>query len=252
VLGEVVAGAKAAKQFRLGPGARLRTDLANVYNLSGAYPYVLEVVGVLEPTGTDDDDAFFVDLKTTWVLDGTVHGHTTVTAEQAVDNDGEQDGNLEASAAIFLAQEITSETRASFHLHGDPEALPVTGFVVLPDDVRRHDQLLGALALDDDLAAVRPVEVVRSVLGIVLHVQEGLELAFALVAAATTGFFVLVLSLTLRLRDAELRLLRRLGCSRTAVAWIVGAEITIIALTAAIVAGASAWVAASHVALTLQ
>ena len=250
LLGEVVAGANAAHAFGLKPGGKLRTDLTNLYNLAGAYPFVLEVVGVLAPTGTADDDAFFVDLRTSWMLDGAVHGHVEVTDDQAIGSD--EAGNLEASAAIFLAQEVNDDTRASFHLHGDPSELPVTGFLVYPSDTRRHDQLLGELALDDSLAAVRPVDIVRTIFGIVLRLQDGLNVAFALVAAATVGFFGLTMALTLRLRSAELMLLRRLGSSRYAVAWIVGTEIAFLSLTAACIGGLAAWLGAAQVALALH
>ncbi|MFT4621693.1 MAG: putative ABC transport system permease protein [Myxococcota bacterium] len=251
VLGEVVAGSEAAAAFRLAAGDRIRTDASNLYDLSGGYPYVLEVVGVLAPSDSPDDSAFFVDVKTTWMLDGALHGHTDVTAEQAVDPDREEDGNLEASAAIFLTQEVTDETRGTFHLHGAADALPVSGFVVFPHDTRRHDQLLGDLALDAELAAVRPVEVVRTVLEIVLRLQDGLRAAFLLVAVATVGFFVLVLSLTLQLRADELTLLRRMGSSRTAVLWIVGTEVALVAATATVIGASAAWLGAAQVALAV-
>ncbi len=235
LLGEVVAGAEAAAAFRLGPGDRVRSDQDNLYDLTGGYPTVLEVVGVLAPTGTADDRAFFADVRTTWVLDGALHGHDAVAAEDAISAQGER---IEASAAVMMFQEITPANRASFHLHGDLGALPITAVAVWPTDARRHDQLLGALALDEALVAVRPVEVVREALGIVASVRDALAVYEALLAVSTLAFAALVVSLSLRLRRDELALMRRLGASRLRIAAVVGAEIAVVALGAIGVAAA--------------
>lgn len=249
VLGEVVAGSRVAAEAGLSPGDRIRSDLTNLYNIAGAYPLVLTVVGVLKPTGTPDDGALFADVKTTWAIDGHLHGHEAVTQENALprDEDGgetprpEEGENLEASAAIFLATEITDATRASFHLHGDPASLPVTAVIVWPTDDRARDQLLGDWSLEATEHAVQPVRVVRTVLGIVLQVRDGLLAWFGLVAASTVAFVGLVLSLSLRLRADELALIRRLGAARGTVTLLVGVEMGLVLLVAAgLAAGATA------------
>lgn len=239
VLGEVVAGAQAARDFHLAPGDTVRSDLSNLYNIAGAYPILLQVTGVLAPSGTPDDTAFFADIKTTWVLDGTLHGHDSVTRDQALNPDAAEGENLEATAAIFMFQEITEANRGSFHLHGDTSGLPVSSVLVFPPDARAHDQLLGDYALHEELQAVRPVEVVRTILGIVLRVREGLALYFAAVAATTTAFFVLVLSLSLRLRRDELVLMRRIGSSRPMIALMVGVEVCLVVAASISVAAAA-------------
>lgn len=245
VLGEVVAGSRVAAEAGLKPGDRIRSDLTNLYNLAGAYPLVLTVVGILEPTATPDDGALFADVKTTWAIDGHLHGHEAITADNALPGEeGEPAGegeNLEASAAIFLATEITDETRGSFHLHGDPGSLPVTGILVWPADDRARDQLLGDWALEETERAVRPVEVVRTVLGIVLQVRDGLLAWFGLVGLSTLAFVGLVLSLSLRLRDDEIRLIRRLGAARGTVTLLVGVEILIVLMAATGLAGLATW-----------
>jgi len=241
VLGEVIAGASAARDFNLSPGDTVRSDLTNLYNIAGAYPILLKVTGVLAPNGTPDDSAFFADVKTTWVLDGTLHGHDAVTRDQSLNPNAEEGENLEATAAIFMFQEITEANRGSFHLHGDTSGLPVSSVLVFPPTPRAHDQLLGDYALHDRLQAVRPVEVVRTILGIVLRVRDGLSLYFAAIAASTTAFFILVLSLSLRLRSSELQLMQRIGSSRPMVALMVGVEVLIVvALSVAVAAAATA------------
>ena len=51
------------------------SDPLNVFDLSGTYPLKMRVVGVLEKSGSADDDAVFVDLHTEWIISGIGHGH---------------------------------------------------------------------------------------------------------------------------------------------------------------------------------
>ena len=97
LLGEVVAGAEVASRMRLTVGDAVRSDLQNLYNIAGGYPLLLDVVGILAPSGGPDDEAFFVDVKTAWALDGLFHGHSEVTREQAIDPQAAADENVEAT-----------------------------------------------------------------------------------------------------------------------------------------------------------
>jgi putative ABC transport system permease protein len=241
LLGEVMAGADAARRLELAPGSTVRSDLANLYDLAGAYPTLLEVVGVAAATGTPDDEVLFADVRTTWLLDGRLHGHEAVRADEALDPRDAEAENLEASAAVFLFQRITDDNRDTFHLHGEAGAAPVSAILVFPTDARRHDQLLGDYALEESLQAVRPLEVVRSVLGIVLRVSAALDAYFAAVAVSTVAFAALVVLLSLRLRAPELELMRRIGASRGAAAAVVGAELCIVVAVAAAITVAAVW-----------
>jgi len=162
------------------------------------------------------------------------------------DPQGEESENLEATAAIFLFTEITPENRAEFHMHGGADEAPVGSFLVFPKDRRGHDQLLGDLALDEHHQAVRPREVIGTVLDIVLRLRDGLSLYFVLVAVSTLAFFALVLVLTLRLRRREMELMRRLGCGRHRIAVLVGTEVALVVLCAVVLA-----VLASHAGVLL-
>jgi putative ABC transport system permease protein len=263
VLGEVVAGAEIAKAMRLSVGDTVRSDLRNLYNIAGGYPLMLRVVGILALSGGPDDEAFFADVKTAWALDGLFHGHAEVTRAQAVSAPAEAPAaparapasgaapaptasasageHIEATTALFIFQEIDDSNRDSFHMHGDPGAAPLTSILVLPRDQKSHDLLLGDYALEEKVQAVQPIDVVRTVLGIVLRAREGLNLFFAIVALSTAAFFVLVISLSLRLRARELALMRRIGSSRGAVATIVGAEVGLVLIAAAALAGVLTW-----------
>jgi putative ABC transport system permease protein len=242
LLGEVLAGSAAARRLELAPGDTVRSDLANLYDLAGSYPTLLEVVGVAAPTGTPDDEVLFADIRTTWLLDGRLHGHQEVSAEEALNAEASEAENLEASAAVFLFQRITEDNRDTFHLHGSTGDAPVTAVLVFPRDARRHDQLLGDYALEETLQAVRPLEVVRSVLGIVLRVSAALDAYFAAVALSTLAFAVLVVLLSLRLRAPELELMRRIGASRGAALVVVGAELLIVTGVAVALTSAAVWV----------
>jgi putative ABC transport system permease protein len=248
VLGEAVVGAEVARAANLRPGDALRSDQSNLYDLSGAYPLLLRVVGVLAPTGTPDDEAVFVDVKTTWVMEGLLHGHDAVTRSDASgvaarDVVGGTEENLEASLALFVFAEITPENLGSFHLHGEAADWPVSSILVWPKDARAHDQLLGDLAVEETRQAVRPVQVVRTILGIVLRVQELLGVFVVLVAASTAAFVALVTSLSLRLRADEIRLMRRIGAGKGTVALLLGAEVALLLGAATLTAAGLTWAA---------
>ena len=236
LLGEVVIGATAAQEYHVVPGDRLMTDHRNLYNLAEAYPLVLNVVGVLAPTGTVDDHALFADVKTTWTLEGKIHGHSEVPEELAL-NAGEESANLEASAALFIFNEINADNVGSYHFHGSQDDAPLTAVLVFPGDHRALSQLMGDYAMSPTYQAVRPTEVVETILDIVLRVRDAIQAYFALILASTAAFFGLVMVLSLRLRASEVLLMQRIGCSRGAIALIVGAEVTLIVAASCAVAG---------------
>ena len=237
VLGEVVLGWEVAKALELGPGDTLQSDLINLYNIAGSYPFILDVVGVYGPSGTPDDRAVFTDGMTTWLLDGHFHGHAEIALEDALGVPDEGAGNLEASAAVFMLNRLDTKSRASFHQHGDPAELPVSALLVFPADDRGYNQVLGDYAVSELLQAVEPTQVIQEVFAIVLRLEKMLGVGFGMVAASTVCLLVVVVSLSLRLRQAEIRLLQRMGCSKGTLVGLVVAELLLV-LTAAIVVAA--------------
>ena len=227
VLGEVVSGAHVAEEFNLKIGDKIRSDMQNLYNIAGAYPMILEVVGILEPSNGQDDRAFFADVNTIWSLDGIFHGHEEVTKQNSLNpNAGEE--NLEATAAIFMFSEITDKTRKGFHLHGDSSDLPLSSVAIFPSTQEKHDMLFGEYALSEKYQAVRPVKVVESILEIVMRIQEGLSVYFTTIFLSTMAFFVLVLMLSLQLRQEELQLMRRIGGSKSTIRSMILAQVSIV------------------------
>ncbi|MEM1177877.1 MAG: hypothetical protein AAGM22_06015 [Acidobacteriota bacterium] len=156
-------------------------------------------------------------------------------AGEVEEDEGEED-HIEATAAIFLFAEITAENRNDFHMHGSVDDAPVGSFLVLPRSVKRHDQLLGEMALHEKYQAVRPVTVIETVLEIVLRLRDGLSAYFALVAFSTLAFFGLALTLSLRLRRDEMMLMRRIGCGRFRIAALIGTEVALVVVAAVVTA----------------
>ena len=230
LLGEVVAGFQTAELFHLKVGDKVRSDMQNLYNISGGYPMVLEVVGILNANETSDDNAFFTDVKTTWALDGYMHGHNEVTRKDALNSEAEEGENLEATAAIFMFPEITEENRDSFHLHGDIGKLPISSVLLLPQSVEQHNIALGDYELRQDVQAVRPKIVVETILEILLGIQRALEAYFFVISFSTLSFFSLILYLSSQLRSTELEIMERMGASRVMIRWMFIAEVSIILL----------------------
>ena len=230
LLGEVVAGFQTAQLFHLKVGDKVRSDMQNLYNISGGYPMVLEVVGILNANDTSDDNAFFTDVKTTWALDGYMHGHEEVTRKDALNSEAEEGENLEATAAIFMFPEITKENRNSFHLHGDIGELPISSVLLLPKNVEQHNIALGDYELRKDVQAVRPKIVVETILEILLGIQRALDAYFFVISFSTLSFFSLILYLSRQLRSTELEIMERMGASKTMIRWMFIAEVSIILL----------------------
>ena len=239
LLGEAVVGAQAARALGVAPGDTLVSTPATLFDLGGAYPLEMAVVGVLAPTGTPDDSAVFVDLRTAWVIAGIGHGH--------------DDALPQGAPAIETARRITPETAGSFHFHGDPDTFPVTAVLVVPHDARSATILQGRY-LDPETRAqlVRPAEVMQALVDRLFRIRAVLDAVAGLVALAALAALGLALFLAYRLRAGEVATAFRLGAGRGAVARLclteaalilLGAGALAVALSAVVTARADAWAA---------
>lgn len=252
VLGEIVVGSELAESHGFSVGDSIRSDAQNLYNIAGSYPMMLTVVGTLEPSNTPDDRAIFTDVKTIWTLDGHFHGHEAVTAENSIDPADSEDENLEATAAIFMFQDFDPEKVQGFHIHGDMAALPLSSILVFPDTQKHHDQLLGDYASSNQYQSVRPIEVVQTILGIVLRLQEALTMYFGVILIATTALLFLIFQLSFRLRKGEFHLMERMGGSRFTIRQMVLAELGVLLIFAVGLAWCMSWFGLFVVARVLQ
>lgn len=248
MLGDCVVGAGAAAVLGLNPGDKLLSDSKNVFDIAADYPLRMRVVGILANSGSPDDDAVFVDLKTAWVIQGIGHGHQEMANPSNKNVVLERTAsNVVANAALPQFMEITPENAGSFHFHAEPDELPVTALVVWPNDEKSRTLLLGRYNTDEARAQVlQSTEVVEEMLGLVFKVKRFFDVNYALVAASTGLFLALTILLSLRLRRREMRTLFQLGCSRGTVFWLQASELLIVfaislvaALALAALAGAS-------------
>jgi len=246
VLGECVLGARVAEALGLKPGDSLFSSPETLFDLAGIYPLKMRVAGVLSPTHSADDLAVFVDLTTTWVIQGLVHGHEDVT--KVIDPTlviGRSDGNVTATPKLVQYNEVTPENIGSFHFHGDPANYPITAVIALP-----HDKKAGAILRGRYVSAgpdpkgkpetqqiLVPGEVIEGLLANIFRIRNVLDAVILVVGTATVLALILVFALSLRLRQRELRTIFKLGCSRSTVAQLLGAEIVIILAAAATLTG---------------
>jgi putative ABC transport system permease protein len=231
MLGESVLGAGVARRLGLGPGDTLTSSPESFFDLAGAYPLKTKVVGVLEPAGTPDDLAVFVDLKTAWMMQGIGHGHQDLTRVQdptlVIDRDEKR---VVGSAKVVEYQEITESNRDSFHFHGEPSSYPVSAAIIVPKDERAGTLLLGRF-VDGSLGGqlIRPRAIVGDLMATIFRIKEVLDLAVAVVGTAAILALVLVFSLSFRLREQELRTNFEIGASPGTTVRLLAAELLLLA-----------------------
>jgi len=219
-LGQCVVGATLAESLGLGVGDTLMSDPENVFDLAGSYPLKCRIVGVLAPSASTDDSAVFVDLKTQWIMEGLGHGHEAANPESMASGEWatSQEGDLVATAAVLPYLEITQANAADFHFHQATDDLPISAVLIWPSSVMASTLLLGDYQdASQSLQVIRPTEVVDSMMVWVLRVRSFLDWNYFLVALAVGSFLLLIVLLSLKLREEECGILRDLGGSRS---WI--------------------------------
>lgn len=239
ILGEAVIGSAVATTRDLEPGDTLISDQQNIYDLSRTVPVKMRIVGVLAPSDSPDDHAVFVDVRTTWVIEGLGHGHADISKESpaggvVLERD---EGHVKANAALETLVEITRENLDSFHFHGDLEDFPLSSIILVPVDPKSATILKTRINTTTEYQVLVPEAVVRELMGIVFRVKAFFDANFALVALSTLLFLVLVVLLSLRLRQEERATLHRMGGSRSIILWLQTAELVIIGSMSALVAG---------------
>lgn len=233
LLGECVVGARVAQALNLRPGDSLLSSAETLFDLAGIYPLKMRVVGVLAPTQGPDDLAVFIDLKTAWVIQGLIHGHAdvrevtdpTLVMERSA-------GNVTVTAKIAQYTEITDKNIDSFHLHGAPGGYPISAIIAVPRDDKASALLrgryVGAASATESQQILVPGKIVGELLDIIFQIKSLLDAVILVVGIATVLALTLVFALSLRLRHREIQTIFKLGCSRSTIARLMGAEIAII------------------------
>ncbi len=232
ILGEAVIGAKVAAALKLGLGDFVISSPETVFDLAGVYPLKMPVVGVLAPSFSPDDEAIFVDIKTTWVIQGLGHGHQDLNRKEAMAQILKREGsNLIANASVRQYNQITPDNIDSFHFHGDNSNNPVSAVIPIPHDERSAALLLGHyLEQRDEVQMVRSQRVIEELLDTVLTVRDYVVVGVAIVGFATSTVAVLVFYLSLRLRRGERFTLARIGASRLQTYTLMATEVMSVVL----------------------
>lgn len=236
MFGEAVIGSEVAKNLDLKPGSHLITDAENVFNIAAAYPLKLNIVGVNYWTGTPDDLVVFVSLETSWIIEGVGHGHEEIQKNSPKNlNNGNPDSEvISASAAVLPYTEISKENAGSVHFHGDSSDFPVTAALVLPYDQKSSSILQGRfLSSQDNVQLVSPSAEINELLSVVFQVKSFFQAQMWLVTLTTILLIGLVISLSLKLREREMRTYFVMGCSRWSQAQLLTTEIFLYLLTSA-------------------
>jgi putative ABC transport system permease protein len=250
-LGDCLLGATAAAKLGLRPGDKLMSDPENVFDLAGSYPINMHVKGILAPTGTADDGAVFVDIKTEWLIMGIMHGHEDVAKADPSLLLGRDASNIVASAALLPYQEVTSSNAASFHWHGDPATFPVSAIIVAPHDDESSAILRGRY--QDPKATVQllvPKQVVAETLDLVFRVKHFFDAQALLVGVTTVLLLALVVLLSLRLRRGEMETMFKIGCARWMIFSMQATEIVIVVAVGVAIAGGLSWIVLRELGLS--
>ena len=240
LLGECVLGAEAARVLGVDVGDTVLSSAGSAFDVAGAFPLKMPVVGVLKPTGTVDDEAVFVDVKTTWVISGLAHGHDNVNAAREGDPGvlKREEGNVVANATVLSYTEITPENLQSFHFHGDPDGFPVDAVLAVPADRKSGILLRGRYEQEGTAVQMLvPSLVVNEVLETMFSVRNYVILGSVGVGGATLMTAALVFVLSIRLRRREIETIRKTGGSSRRLTGMLATEILIVVFAGVVIAG---------------
>ena len=229
LLGQAVIGSEVAGDLGLGMGDTLTSDQANIYDISKAMPLKMPIAGVLEPTGSADDRAVFVQVRTAWVIAGLGHGH-----------DLSVHGDAARHAAAVTYALITPENADSFHFHGDESAFPLSSVILLPDNDKAGTLIATRYNNGKSYQVLEPAGVMDELMGLVLGVKRLLDANLLVVGLAMALMLGLVVMLSLRLRAAERATLHRIGCGRWLIVKMQLAELAVVLIGGAVVAAGGA------------
>jgi putative ABC transport system permease protein len=251
-LGDCVLGAATGDRLKLQPSESLMSDPENVFDLAGSYPVNLRVKGILAPTGTADDGAVFVDVKTEWLILGIMHGHQDAAKADPNLLISRDATNVTASAAMLPFQEVTASNVTLFHMHGDPAIFPISAIIAAPRDDKSAAILRGRYQDPRSLVQLLvPKTVVSETLDLVFRVKRFFDAQSLLVGMATALLLSLVVLLSLRLRRGEMETMFKIGCARMMIIWLLATEILIVIAVGIAIAVGLSWVVLQNLGLSV-
>lgn len=238
-IGEAMVGADVAASLDRRVGDSIFSDQIDSFDISKPPALKMPVVGVLGPTGTPDDLAVFVDLKTAWVLEGVSHGHADpvkgIPEKLILSRDA---AKVSVSEEMIEYNEVTPVTAPTFHIHGDESALPLSAVLYFPDD-EKSETIAKARVNSGASAAlqmVSPRQVIDELLSYVVRVRALLDVLFVLMALSTAALMTLLAVLSARVRAREFETLHYLGCGRWFVVRLFTMEMALVLVLGLVIA----------------
>lgn len=254
MLGECVIGANVAARHDVETGGSLISSPESVFDIAGVYPLKMRVAGVLESSGTVDDDAIFVDFRTAWVIQGLGHGHQDLEkpgSQTAILNRTED--MVTANASLVQHAEITAENVSEFHFHGTSDDFPLSSIIIVPPSEKNGALLRGRYQDNETgLQLVVPSSVLNDLLDTVFTVQNYIILGLAILSLSTIAVVTLVFLLSQQLRKGEFHTLTRIGASKAYLATLIASEIAFVTLFSLILAGGLTLVVRQYALQILQ
>ena len=237
-VGECVLGSSVAEQLDLRAGDSLISSPENFFDLAGVYPLKMDVVGILEPSASPDDEAVFTDLKTNWIIMGLGHGHMDVVNVKDPTLIMKRDSNeVRTTTKLFMYNKISGKNMESYHFHGDVNAYPLTAVIFVPKDQKSSTILRGRFEAGEmPNQIVVPSMVVEHLLQSIFRIKYIFNTVFVLVGLATMLILGLIVVLSLRLRQGEIHTMFTIGSSRYKTFEILGLELLILLICSGIVA----------------
>ncbi|GEP43294.1 ABC transporter permease [Brevifollis gellanilyticus] len=236
-LGDCVIGARLAAQRSLKPGDAIFSTQEQVFDMAGVYPLKMRITGVLTANGSLDDDAVFVDLKTTWLISGLAHGHDEV-AENKEAVLKQEEGNTVANASVRMFNEVTEKNLGTFHFHGDNGEYPLSAIIIVPKDAKSEAMLAGRYLKDKSpVQLIRPREEFAALMSTLFEMQTLALSVLAVTLGAALAIAALVFALSFRLRQREFATLGDLGISPGALILTKSFEVGIIGGVGLVMAG---------------
>ncbi len=243
-LGDCVIGARLAALQNLNPGDTITSSPENIFDLAGVYPLRMRITGILAPNQTPDDDTVFVDLKTTWIIEGLAHGHRELSAQQIASQTQNTSGPVaRANASVTEFNEVTDANIASFHFHGDTGNFPLSSAILIPDNEKQRALAMAFYQGEDSTEQiVIPLDAVNDLSRTLFATRKLALAAFRLLGLAALALASMVFLLSFRLRAREMRTYKKIGATRMTIVLLKATEVSLIVMSAVIL---------SHLAVSL-
>ncbi len=223
---EGVAGALAARRLRLKVGDSFRPSHGVLDDGQGHKHDAFTIVGILEPTGTPNDRALFINMEGFYLLDNhakPVPGATEAKPTAVAKHDDHDDHDHDHDHELKPLPEGQRELTAILVRTSSP-----TAGMFLPNKINE-----GQVA-----QAVSPIREIRGLFDAIVEPIQWLLLGLTVLIVAVSGIGILVsIYNSMSERRREIAVMRALGARRTTVMAIVLLESVLLSLGG----GAAGW-----------